>query len=372
MRHDETETTTSEHPGYGGVRPEPEKTGRTRWLLIAAVVFVLLLVGGAFAAYAYDDSRRDEIANGVTIGGVDVGGLDSARAKELLQNQLVEPLQRSLRVRFRGHSYKLAAKRLRIHADLDGAIDKALAASREGGLPGRLYRYVTGGKVDEQIAPRITYFEPAINRFVRGVADDIDREPVNASVNPSPASLNVVAAKPGRKLRDNLLTRQLNAAVEKAEARRTIVAQVHRTKPEVSSDEVAAEYPSYLTLDRYAFTLRLWKNLKLVKSYTVAVGQAGLETPAGLYHIQDKQVDPSWHVPNSAWAGSLAGQVIPPGPADPLKARWMGIFGGAGIHGTDETYSLGTAVSHGCVRMSIPDVIELYDQVDVGTPIYIG
>jgi lipoprotein-anchoring transpeptidase ErfK/SrfK len=50
----------------------------------------------------------------------------------------------------------------------------------------------------------------------------------------------------------------------------------------------------------------------------------------------------------------------------------MGIFNGAGIHGTDETWSLGSAVSHGCVRMSIPDVIELYDQVDVGTPIYIG
>ena len=34
----------------------------------------------------------------------------------------------------------------------------------------------------------------------------------------------------------------------------------------------------------------------------------------------------------------------------------MGIFEGAGIHGTEETWSLGTAASHGCVRMSIPDV----------------
>jgi lipoprotein-anchoring transpeptidase ErfK/SrfK len=50
----------------------------------------------------------------------------------------------------------------------------------------------------------------------------------------------------------------------------------------------------------------------------------------------------------------------------------MGIYNGAGIHGTDATYSLGTAASHGCIRMSIPDVEELYDQVDVGTPVYIG
>ena len=50
----------------------------------------------------------------------------------------------------------------------------------------------------------------------------------------------------------------------------------------------------------------------------------------------------------------------------------MGFYAGAGIHGTDEISSLGTAASHGCVRMSIPDVEELYDQVPLGTPIYIG
>jgi lipoprotein-anchoring transpeptidase ErfK/SrfK len=65
--------------------------------------------------------------------------------------------------------------------------------------------------------------------------------------------------------------------------------------------------------------------------------------------------------------------VIPGGtPENPLKARWLGIFDGAGIHGTTETGSIGSAASHGCVRMLIPDVIELYDQVPVGAPIYIA
>jgi lipoprotein-anchoring transpeptidase ErfK/SrfK len=97
-----------------------------------------------------------------------------------------------------------------------------------------------------------------------------------------------------------------------------------------------------------------------------------MDTPAGLYNIANKAVDPAWHVPNSDWAGSLAGQSIPPGPSNPLKARWMGIFEGAGIHGTEDTGSLGTAASHGCVRMAVDDVIDLFDQVEVGTPIYIG
>jgi lipoprotein-anchoring transpeptidase ErfK/SrfK len=140
----------------------------------------------------------------------------------------------------------------------------------------------------------------------------------------------------------------------------------------VSTGQLATEYPTIITIDRGAFTLRLWRHLRLVKSYTIAVGMAGLETPAGLYHIQDKEVDPSWHVPNSSWAGSLAGQTIPPGPSDPLKARWLGIYNGAGIHGTDAIGSLGSAASHGCIRMAIPDVIELYSVTPLGTPVYIA
>ena len=50
----------------------------------------------------------------------------------------------------------------------------------------------------------------------------------------------------------------------------------------------------------------------------------------------------------------------------------MGFFDGAGIHGTSDVGSLGTAASHGCIRMAVPDVIALYDQVPLGTPIYIG
>ena len=144
-------------------------------------------------------------------------------------------------------------------------------------------------------------------------------------------------------------------------------------KPEVTTDELAARYPTYLTVNRSTFELSLWKDLELAKTYTVAIGAQGFDTPAGVYSIQNMAVDPAWSVPEADWAGSLAGTVVPGGvPENPLKERWMGIFDGAGIHGTDDVASLGTAASHGCVRMSIPDVIELYDQVDVGTPIYIG
>jgi lipoprotein-anchoring transpeptidase ErfK/SrfK len=344
--------------------------GRKTKIAIATVVALLLL--GAIGAYAYDDSQKGTIAEGVTIGGVDVGGMDADQAKRAVRRQLLAPLRHSLKVGYDGESWTLEGKELKVHTDIDRAVDEALNASRSGGLPERIVRYVTGESVDEGVPAGVTYSQAAVNRFVRHVAAEVGREAQNATVSASGSSLEVVPAVYGRKLRDNLLTRQLNAAVLNAAADHTIAARTHPVKPEVTGEEVATEYPSYLTLDRGSYTLRFWKDLKLVKSYTVAVGQAGLETPEGLYHIQDKQVEPTWHVPNSDWAGDLAGQSIPPGPSNPLKARWMGIFEGAGIHGTEETWSLGSAVSHGCVRMAVDDVIDLYDRVEVGTPIYIG
>jgi lipoprotein-anchoring transpeptidase ErfK/SrfK len=339
---------------------------------IAAIAAVALVVLGAAVAYAYDSSQKDEIAEGVRIAGVEVGGLGEEEAAALVRRRLLVPLRHALRVSFDGESWELPGTELRVRADIDAAVEEALAESQDGGLPGRLVRYVTGGEVSESITPQVRYSERAINRFVRRVAAEINREPQNASVEPSAESLVVVAGENGRKLRDNLLTDELNAAVLNANAPRTIVARVQATEPEVTKSEVATEYPSYLTLDRGSYTLRLFEDLKLAKTYTVAVGQEGLETPEGLYAIEAMEENPVWNVPESDWAGSLAGQTIPPGPSNPIKARWLAIYEGAGIHGTEETSSLGTAASHGCVRMSIPDVEELYDRVEVGTPIFIG
>lgn len=339
---------------------------------IAIVTAVVLLVLGAVAAYAYDSSQDGKIADGVTVGGVDVGGMGEAEAKRAVRRRLLAPLRHSLRVGYDGESWVLRGKTLKLHAGVERAVEEAVAESRGGGLPGRLVRYVTGDGLDRQLSADVTYSRPAVNRFVREVAEAVDREPQDATVDASGDSLSIAPAEYGRKLRDNLLTRRLNAAVLNASADRTIAARTHSIEPEITGSVVADEYPSYLTLDRATFTLRLWEHLKLARSYTVAVGQEGLETPEGLYDIQEKEENPTWNVPESDWAGSLAGQSIPPGPSNPIKARWLGIFEGAGIHGTEETSSLGTAASHGCVRMSIEDVEDLYDRVEVGTPIYIG
>jgi lipoprotein-anchoring transpeptidase ErfK/SrfK len=345
---------------------------RMRVLTLIAAIAGVLVVVLAVGAYAYDSSHKDTIADGVKVGSVDVGGLSRHQAERRVRRHLVAPLHRPVSVKLGSETYKLPAKRLKIRADVSGMVDDAIDASQSWGLPARVFRYVTSDSVNDVVQPEVSYSRAALHQFVLQVAKHVNRPPQDATVSPTGDSLNVVPAENGRTLKQGKLQNSIQTALENGGRNKLVNAHVVIKKPQVSTKEVASKYPVYLTLDRAAFTLKLWQNLHLTKSYPVAVGQQGLETPAGLYHIEDKQVNPSWHVPNSSWAGSLAGQVIPPGPEDPIKARWLGIFAGAGIHGTDETWSIGQPVSHGCVRMTIPDVIELYPKVPVGTPIYIG
>jgi lipoprotein-anchoring transpeptidase ErfK/SrfK len=336
---------------------------------VSAVIALLL---AAVAAYAWDASRDDLIAHGVEIGDIDVGGLETDEARKRVRKDLVEPLITPVTVTQGKTEFVLNPDKLQVRADIDGMLDSAVEASRDGGLPARLYRAATGGDVDETIEPQITYSDEAMDEFIGKVEAAINREPIDATVEPSAASIDPQPGRPGLTLRSADLRGALEAAVQDPH-QRVVEATADKVQPEVTTKELAEAYPTYLTVDRSSFQLRLWEDLKLAKTYTVAIGAIGFDTPAGTYSIQNKAVDPAWSVPDKPWAGDLAGEVVPGGvPENPLKERWLGIYDGAGIHGTDVTSSLGTAASHGCVRMAIPDVIELYDQVPVGTPIYIG
>jgi lipoprotein-anchoring transpeptidase ErfK/SrfK len=343
---------------------------RSRFLIVAVVLAVVL--AGAIGAYAYDHGRRDTIAHGVRIGGIDVGGMHRAGARATLERRLLGALRRPVVVTSRGRRFTLSARAAGVAVNVDGLVDRALARSREGSFVARVGRELTGGAVHADLHPRVVYSHAALAAFVARVAARLDRAPRDASIAFAPASLAPVTSQDGLQLAQHRLRVDVAHALASTEGARTVAAHVASVAPKVTTGELAAKYPTVITVDRTHFRLRLWKRLKLEKTYTIAVGRAGLETPAGVYTINDKQVNPSWHVPNSSWAGKLAGKVIPPGPQDPIKARWMGIYAGAGIHGTDEIDSLGSAASHGCIRMAIPDVIDLYDRTPYGTTVYIA
>jgi lipoprotein-anchoring transpeptidase ErfK/SrfK len=176
----------------------------------------------------------------------------------------------------------------------------------------------------------------------------------------------------GFRLNKPATARKVNRALTGITERR-LHQRMLKVRPRRTTRQLRNAYPTVLTVDRDGFRLRLFKRLRISRRYGIAVGMAGLETPAGLYRVQNKQVNPAWHVPDSDWAGSMRGQTVPGGAYNnPLKARWLGIHDGVGIHGTSEDWSIGSRASHGCIRMHVSDVIDLYERVPVGTPVLIG
>jgi lipoprotein-anchoring transpeptidase ErfK/SrfK len=339
---------------------------------IAVAVAIALLLGGAVGVYAYDQGREDRIADGVKVGGIDVGGMERREARERLRTELLAPLAAPVVVRARGREFRLTARESRVAANLDVLVAQAVERSREGNVLARTVRGLTGGRVEEDIEPKVTWSSEAVGRLVSRVARATDRDPRDAEVEFAAAGLQRKDSRDGLAVNRKRLRADVESALVTPYAEeRTVAASVRRVKPKVTTDELARKYDTVVTVDRSAYTLRVFKKLELAKSYRIAVGKAGLETPSGLYTIQNKAVNPTWHVPNSDWAGDLAGKVIPPGPDNPIKARWMGIYDGAGIHGTDARDSIGTNASHGCIRMLVEDVTELYDKVPVGAPVYI-
>jgi lipoprotein-anchoring transpeptidase ErfK/SrfK len=341
---------------------------------VAAALAIMCVLAGA--VYAYDHGRRDRISKGISVGGVDIGGMTRANAERKLEARLLGALHEPVVVHHGRKTWKLGPREARTSADIGAMIDAAVARSRDGNIVSRTFRGLTGGTVNADLKPTVTFSKAAVIRLLDKIRGSIDRDAVDAKLSFHPGGFTKVDGRDGLAVDASRLHREIDAAIISPTAKRTFVAHTHHTSPKVTTADLTKTYNTLLVIDRSNFQLKLFKALKPVKTYDIAVGMVGLETPAGVYHIQNKAVNPAWTMPNSDWvAPADRGKVVPGGtPENPLKSRWLGIFNGAGIHGIDpsEYGTIGHAASHGCVRMRIPDVEDLYPRVPVGSPIYIG
>ncbi len=107
---------------------------------------------------------------------------------------------------------------------------------------------------------------------------------------------------------------------------------------------------------------------EVIASYPIAIGKKGWETPTGSFQIIHMRHYPIWRHP-------ITGKVFEAGTDSPLGDRWIGFWTDGrneiGFHGTPEIDLVGTAVSHGCLRMRNSDVRLLYDQVSLGTAVVV-
>jgi lipoprotein-anchoring transpeptidase ErfK/SrfK len=328
-----------------------------RRVLLASLLSLAILAPAA--AGQAPPPAEPRIAPGTKAAGIDVGGLTVAEAQAALQQAAGARLAKNVSVEVAGRRFRLSMRRLRLEFDAERSAKRAYYAGRDNPQP-----------VDVPLA--VTYRRSSVQRFTRSIDRRVYLAPRNATVRITVRRILRRRSATGRDLDARALQAAIEGVLVNPFAKRLLRPGRAVTKPKLTADKLPRAYPTILTIDRGSFKLRLFKGLRLAKTYGIAVGAAGFDTPAGLHRIQNKAVNPAWTAPNKPWAGLYAGRTVPGGSAEnPLKARWLGIANGVGIHGTAAAYSIGTRASHGCIRMTVPDVIDLYARVPVGTPVLI-
>ena len=344
----------------------------------ARIILACLLVlvpATLFATLAWADKQgSEEIPDGVRVAGIHVGGLTQDEAIRRVNDRLRAGAERPVRVQVGDERFALSTATAGLRLGVGAAVRRAYEEGRGGNVIERGWRTLTGGSVDHDEPLEPTVDRSRVRAFVTNIHDNVSRAPVNAELQMSLTSVSVSESKPGRRLADrDRLVEQVTEALLDPRTGRTITARTDVIDPDISQEEVWAANETVVTVAREGKTVRVFKRGEMVRSYRVAVGMPKYPTPLGRFSVQLKQIDPPWNVPDAEWAGKLAGTTVPGGsPENPLKARWIGFSGSVGFHGTDSVDSIGSAASHGCVRMTVPDVIDLYDRVEVGTPVLVA
>jgi lipoprotein-anchoring transpeptidase ErfK/SrfK len=281
---------------------------------------------------------------GVRIGGVLVGGLAPADASVAVQEAFTTPVV-----------LRYGSTTISVSPDLLGAaaaVDRALARGQVAAP-------------NSSVALSVKVSRPQIAEFVAKLAQRFDRKPVDARLFLRSSKPLVTPSKPGSQL-DRKATTSAIAAQLAANRRDPIDVRSKKLEPQVPSKA----FSSIIVIKRGSNQLSLYNGMKLVRQFGVATGQRVYPTPLGRFQVVVKWRNPWWYPPASPWAAGE--KPVPPGPGNPLGTRWMGISSpGVGIHGTPQDGSIGYSLSHGCVRMHIPEAEWLFEHVDIGTPVFI-
>jgi lipoprotein-anchoring transpeptidase ErfK/SrfK len=284
------------------------------------------------------------LPQGVTIGGIHVGGLSPDAAYAVVRASFRSPLV-----------LKLGANRVTVPVASLGAVAYAKTA----------VSHARSARPGTSVPLGISVRGGAVRRLVDSLTKRYTRDAIDARVLLRDLKPFITKAEPGKTInRQGAIATILGALREN---RRTgIDLSYEDLQPAVTR----ANFGPVIVIRRGSNHLYLYKGMKPWRTFTVATGQKIYPTPLGRFNIVVKWKEPWWYPPDSPWAQGA--KPIPPGPGNPLGTRWMGISApGVGIHGTPDPASLGYSASHGCIRMYIPYAEWLFDHVEVGTPVYI-
>lgn len=342
---------------------------RRRWLRIALLTLVvigLLFSGTAYAGFRYDQARADRILPGVTVGGLSVGGFTRAEAIEAVSRHVDRTLKRPIVVEAAGEQLSIAPGDLGTSTDVASAVDAALDVASEFSWTRRVMARLWNQGIGRAIALEYRHDTGAVAAWLEDVAAKRNVEPQSASVDWVDGALSLQPSRAGRALKPNVAAERVLAALQAGA--RSVTLPFRKLEPEVSEDALGHTIVVRTSINE----LYLFEGVDRVRTYHVATGTPGYPTPHGRFTIINKRMNPTWVNPAPDGWGRGLPRVVGPGPGNPLGTRALDIDApGIRIHGTYADYSIGTAASHGCIRMHIPESEELFDLVDVGTPVII-
>jgi lipoprotein-anchoring transpeptidase ErfK/SrfK len=344
------------------------KRARSVVVVVAiAVGIVLLALGGvSYAAYRYDRASSDRILPGVTVAGTDVGGMTRLEAIQAVQGTVEERLAEPLTIRAASASWKTTPAELGRSADIGAAVDRALQASDSVGFVTRVWHRLREEPVDISVDLSYEGGGTGITALVSSIADEVAQTSRDASVAVVDGEVTFVHSRPGHALGANVATKRLQAALDEGTA--AIRLPVKTVKPKVPDAKIGKT----IVVDRITNQLYLYDGFDLEKSYHVATAAAGYVTPAGEWTIIDKRENPTWTNPAPDTWGADLPAFIPPGPGNPLGTRALYLDApGIRIHGTYDVGSIGTHASHGCIRMLMSEVEEIYPLVPLGSRVIV-
>lgn len=345
-------------------RLRPSRSATIVGLSVLGGLLVLAGAGAAYATYDYSERYEGRILPSSKIAGVNVGGLGYEQALGAVEAAIAPELNRAIKVRTEGRTWTVTPKELGARSNADEAVQAALQASREASFVTKMQMRLFDSDFGFHEEVAIRYPRQRALGFVEGIAKSYDREPVEASLDYSTGWVEVVDAKDGRKVNVRRSHRALMSALQSGDETMDLTVKTLEPKEEGKS------FDQVLLVRIGENKLYLYENGRIERTWTVATGQPEYMTPTGLYEVTELRYMPTWVNPAPDTWGADMPASIPPGPGNPLGLRAINWSAPAiRFHGTSATYSLGYNASHGCVRMANEDVIELYDIVEVGTPI---
>lgn len=335
-----------------------------RLAALAVSLVLFAITGGTAAAVADDYLNRDIMPTGTIVAGIDVSGMTRAHARELVTREAVAPLGEPVTVDAGEQRFTLAAAEV-VVVDVDAMLDEAFLPRKQAALPRRVVDRVTGRPADTKTDLRITLVDATVEQWLADIARSIETTPSDAAIELRDGTVVFAPSRVGTSLDVTATAEALRGALTTGV--KTVKAGIVHTEPEVTEAELG---PAIL-VDLSERKLSLYRNGEIEKTYGVAVGTPGHPTPRGEFEITQKRYMPTWVNPGSAWAADMP-KTIGPGPSNPLGTRALNINApGIRIHGTTANSSIGTAASHGCMRMHRWDIEDLYERVEVGTPVFI-